>query len=191
MSILAEVIASDSKGFIAEVTASTPPPFGTWVCVHRSETLCIYGVVVHIETAHDSGRQPIALGKTQSELAVEMPHILSLIRTLIHVKVAAFRDETGTVQQLLAPLPAALHDAVQPVPESFIHELTTPFDFLRNIVSATEFSVDDLLVCILRQIKSAYFDPTEQHKALLGCGRTLSRLFSDDHERLQSVLRRV
>ena len=189
--MIAEVIASDSKGFIAEVCTPEPPDFGTWVCVKRSPSLTLFGVIIHIETTHDSGRQPMALGKTRLELETEMPHVLTLIRTLIHVKVAAYKDENGVLHQLIPPKPPALHDAVETIPADFIQELNSPYDFLRNIVSASEFAVDDLLVCIFRQIKEAYLSESERNKALMGAGRTLSRLFGDDHERLQSVLRRV
>jgi hypothetical protein len=189
--MIAEVIASDSKGFIAEITHKTPPDFGAWVCVKTSESLTLYGVVVHIETTHDSGRQPVALGKSRLELETEMPHVLTLIRTLMHVKVAAYKDQNGKIHQLTAPKPAALHDLVEPIDEHFIHQLSAPYDFLRNLVHTPDIPIDDILVCIFRQISAAYFSDTERNKVLIGASRTLSRLFSDDHERLQSILRRI
>jgi len=51
--------------------------------------------------------------------------------------------------------------------------------------------VDDLLVAVLQQIYDAYGGADGGRPEVVRAGRSLSRLLDDDHERLQSVLRRV
>jgi hypothetical protein len=51
--------------------------------------------------------------------------------------------------------------------------------------------VDDLLVAVLRRIYAAHGGERGGREPLVQAGRALSRLLDDDHERLQSILRRV
>ena len=51
--------------------------------------------------------------------------------------------------------------------------------------------VDDLLVAVLTQTYAANGGRHGGREALLQAGRSLTRLLSDDHERLESILRRV
>ncbi|NBC85708.1 MAG: hypothetical protein GVY25_05895, partial [Bacteroidetes bacterium] len=74
-----------------------------------------------------------------------------------------------------------------------VRSLGAPYDFLRTLITqpADRVPVDDLLVAVLQQIYDAYGGADGGRPEVVRAGRSLSRLLDDDHERLQSVLRRV
>ncbi len=191
---IAEVIESSTRQFVAEVHRERPAPaFGTWVCVERGgQTL--FGLVSHVEHgSYEQSRQPVALGKTRAELAEEYPQIQELLRTTFRAQVLASAPEGGPVRQTLPPHPAEIHDFVRACSEAQVQALDAPFDFLRTLVQSPDpaVPVDDLLVAVLQQVYTAHGGSGSGADALVQAGRTLSRLLDDDHERLQSILRRV
>ncbi len=197
---IAEVIESSTRHIVAEVlrpedrSAAEPPDFGAWVEVEVEDGTTLFAVVAHVETGSvEPGRQAVALGMDRAMLRREMPQVLALIRTTFRAQVLAYRDGRGTVHQTLPPRPAALHDMVRACADAAVCSLGAPFDFLRTLVRNPEMGIptDDLLVALLRRLNLAYGAGDEGRKALLAAGRSLSRLLDDDHERLQSILRRV
>ncbi|MEM1044152.1 MAG: hypothetical protein AAGI91_16205 [Bacteroidota bacterium] len=195
MDPIAEVIESSTRHVVAEVLRDTEPPdFGAWVEVEVEGGTTLFAVVAHVETGSvEPGRQAVALGMGRAELRREMPQVLELIRTTFRAQVLAYRDSRGTVRQTLPPRPATLHDMVRACDDDAVCSLGAPFDFLRTLVRHPEMGVptDDLLVALLRRLNKAYGAGDEGRRALLAAGRSLSRLLDDDHERLQSILRRV
>lgn len=191
---IAEVIESSTRQFVAEVhRQQEAPAFGTWVCVERGDHM-LYGVVSHVEHgSYESSRQPVALGKTQVELAEEYPQIQELLRTTFRAQVLACARGEGPVRQTLPPHPAEIHDFVYSCSRDQVQQLSAPFDFLRTLVQSPDpaVPVDDLLVAVLQQVYAAHGGSDGGAEALVEAGRALSRLLDDDHERLQSILRRV
>lgn len=119
--------------------------------------------------------------------------VQELLRTTVRAQVLVCRDREGRIRQTLPPHPPDLHDFVRPCSDEFVRSLTAPFDFLRTLVDNPDSAVpvDDLLVAVLDRIQAAHGGEEGGRQALVEAGRALSRLLDDDHERLQSILRRV
>ncbi|PSQ96152.1 MAG: hypothetical protein BRD55_07765 [Bacteroidetes bacterium SW_9_63_38] len=192
---LGEVIESSTRQFVAEVYEDVDvPAFGHWVRVEGGGETALYGLVSHVETgSYDGNRQAVALGLSAEERAEEMPMVQELLRTTVRAQVLACRDRDGRVRQTLPPHPPDIHDFVRSCPDEHIRALDAPFDFLRTLVEHPDpgVPVDDLLVAVLRRIYDAHGGEHGGRDALVAAGRALSRLLDDDHERLQSILRRV
>jgi len=122
-----------------------------------------------------------------------MPMVKELMRTTVRALVLACRDRDGRLRQTLPPHPPDIHDFVYPCTDEHVRSLDAPFDFLRTLVEHPDpaVPVDDLLVAVLRRIHKAHGGEHGGRDALVSAGRALSRLLDDDHERLQSILRRV
>jgi hypothetical protein len=193
--VLAEVIASSTRQFTAEVhRGADAPAFGTWVAVEHDNGTVLYGLVSHVEHgSYETSRQPVALGKTKEELAEEYPQIQELLRTTFRAQVLACAEADGTVRQTLPPHPPDIHDFVRACQPDEVQALGMPYDYMRTLVQSPDpaVPVDDLLVAALCQVRTAHGGDVGGEEALVGAGRALSRLLDDDHERLQSILRRV
>jgi hypothetical protein len=192
---IAEVIESSTRQFVAEVyREADPPAFGTWVRVPHDRGITLFGLVSHVEIRSlEPNRQARALGKTLEELRREYPQIPDLLTTTFRAQVIAYADDGGRVRQTLPPHPAGVHDFIYPCASDEVEHLGRPFDFLRTLVSSPDPSVpvDDLLVAVLTNLHTAHGGRHGGDQALVAAGRALSRLLDDDHERLQSILRRV
>lgn len=192
---IAEVVSAQIRSFKAQVLDNQEiPRFGAWVEVPQATGGRILGLVYQV--THESiepNRQVEAYGKPREVLLREMPQIFELIRTYFEVTVLAYEDVAGRIRQTLPPHPAELHAFVSLVSEQRIRGLDAPYDFLRALVAGREANLptDDLLVAVLGNMAQAAQGKTEAKAKLLGAGRALSRLMGDDHERLQSILRRV
>jgi hypothetical protein len=191
---IGEVVESSTRQFVAEVYEDAEAPaFGHWVRVRDGDT-ALLGLVSHVETgSYDTNRQAVALGLSPEERAEEMPMVQELLRTTVRAQVLAHRDRGGRLRQTLPPHPPDIHDFVEPCPDDVLRDLDAPFDFLRTLVEHPDpaVPVDDLLVAVLRRIHAAHGGEHGGREALVTAGRALSRLLDDDHERLQSILRRV
>jgi hypothetical protein len=191
---IGEVIESSTRQFVAEVYEDADvPAFGHWVQVEGDSTV-LFGLVSHVESgSYDTNREAVALGLSPEERAEEMPMVQELLRTTVRAQVLAYRDRDGRVRQTLPPHPPDIHDFVEPCPAEALRGLGTPFDFLRTLVEHPDpaVPVDDLLVVALRRVYAAHGGEHGGREALVAAGRALSRLLDDDHERLQSILRRV
>jgi hypothetical protein len=201
----AEIIESSTRAFVAEVhDGQDAPDFGSWVEVEQAETGdTLYGLVSHVEvSSYDSGRRPRAFGQSREELQRERPQVMELLRTTFRAQVLAYRPGGeqggdrggGSVRQTLPPRPPSIHDFVYCCVPEAVRTLGAPYDFLRTLVQPgpdTDVPTDDLLVAVLRQVRDAYGDARAGENQLVEAGRVLSRLLDDDHERLQSILRRA
>ncbi len=192
---VAEVIESSTQAFLAEVYRETEPPaFGQWVEVRLGGGVVLYGLVSHVEIgSYDPNRRAIAFGKTEEELQKEMPQVKELLRTTFRAQIIAYRDAHNAVRQTLPPHPAGIHDFVYPCSPDDLRRLGQPYDFLRTLVHNPDPSVpiDDLVVAVLANVYAAHGGRHGGKDELVVAGRALSRLLNDDHERLQSILRRV
>ena len=128
-----------------------------------------------------------------------MPQILELVRTTVRAQVLAYWDGQKKVEgrplvrQTLPPRPAALHDRVRVCGPDAVAALAQPFDVLRTLARHPDPAVpaDDLLAAALRNLYEAHGGGADGEAVLVDAGRALARLLDDDHERLQSILRRV
>ena len=200
---VAEVIASSTREVVAEgYDGAEVPAFGSWVEVETESGAVLYGLVSHAETGSiEPGRQAVALGASydRDTLRREMPQLLALIRTVVRVQILAFWDgETRrggepAVRQTLPPRPAALHDRVHACGDETVARFGAPFDYVRTLARNPDPAVpaDDLLAAALGGLYRAYGQGEAGRRVLVEAGRALARLLDDDHERLQSILRRV
>lgn len=192
---LGEVIESSTRQFVAEVYEEVDAPaFGSWVRVGREDRPALFGLVSHVETgSYDTNRQAVALGLSPEERAQEMPMVQELLRTTVRAQLLACHDQDGQLRQTLPPQPPGIHDFVYPCTDGEVCALGAPYDFLRTLVEHPDpaVPVDDLLVAVLRQIYEAHGGEHGGREPLVQAGQALSRLLDDDHERLQSILRRV
>ncbi|HLT45707.1 MAG TPA: HAS-barrel domain-containing protein [Rubricoccaceae bacterium] len=199
---VAEVIESSTRHVVAEVLrGQEAPPFGSWVEIEAADGTVLYGLVSHAETGSvEPGRQAVALGRSRDDLRREMPHVFELIRTTFRAVVLGYWDGRSRtaegeprVLQTLPPRPAALHDFVRCCAPDAVARLGAPYDFLRSLATFPDPAVpaDDLLAAVLRGLRRAHGEGDAGRRAVLDAGRALARLLHDDHERLQSILRRV
>ncbi len=192
---LGEVIEASTRQFVAEVyEEAAAPDFGTWVRVEPEGAPPLFGLVSHVETgSYDSNRQAVALGLSPEERAQEMPMVDELLRTTVRTQMLACEGPNGEIRQTLPPQPPDIHDFVALCTDEQVRALGAPFDFLRTLVEHpdSDVPVDDLLVAVLRRIYAAHGGEQGGRPPLVRAGRALSRLLDDDHERLQSILRRV
>jgi hypothetical protein len=196
----AEIIEASTRAFVAEVhDGQDAPAFGSWVEVEQSDTgHTLYGLVSHVEMGSRApGRRAQAFGQSQEELRKERPQVMALLRTTFRAQVLAYRDrragdDGGALRQTLPPRLPSVHDFVRCCAPETVRALGAPYDFLRTLVQDPDPAVptDDLLVAVLCQVRDAHGEAAGD-EPLVEAGRTLSRLFDDDHERLQSILRRV
>ena len=200
---VAEVIASSTREIVAEVYPDVDvPAFGSWVEIATSGGAVHYALVSHAETGSvEPGRQAVALGPNydRERLRREMPQLLALVRTVVRAQVLAYwdgeavRDGQPVVRQTLPPCPAELHDRVLTCGPEAIARLGAPYDALRTLARHADPAVpaDDLLAAALSGLYRAHGQGEPGRLALVDAGRALARLLNDDHERLQSILRRV
>lgn len=192
---IAEVIESSTRQFTAEVyREAEAPAFGSWVHVASDDGPTLYALVSHVEHGSvEPNRQAVALGRSTEELQREMPQVMELLRTTFRAQVLAVEEADGTVRQTLPAHPADVHDFVQPCTDEQVRALGAPYDFLRTLVDHPDpdVPVDELLVAVLREIREAHGASHGGDDEVVRAGRMLSRLLDDDHERLQSILRRV
>jgi len=193
--MIGEVIASESKSFKAQVvSANLIPAFGEWVEVRLADGSVVLGVVYSVQ--HESiepGRQVEALRRTKDELALEMPHVFELLRTVFSCLIVGYRTSQGAFRQTIPPNPPALHDFVFVTDQELLKDIKPPYDFFRLILagSTSGLPTDDLFVTIFQKLSNAKPLDRERILVLVEAGRALSRFLGDDHERLQAVLRRV
>lgn len=192
---IAEIIESNTRAFVAEVYAGVEAPaFGSWVRVEHDRGFEVYGLVSHVEIGSlEPNRRAMAFGKTTDELRKELPHVLELLRTTFRAQVVVYRDEKNTMRQTLPPYPAAIHSFVYPCSPDLVRSIGEPYDFLRTLARNPDpaVPVDELLVAVLQQIYRSHVHELDGSQALIRAGRVLARLINDDHERLNSILRRV
>jgi hypothetical protein len=193
--VLGEVIEASTRQFAAEVyEEADAPDFGAWVRVEPDGAPPLFGLVSHVETgSYDTNRQAVALGLSPEERAEEMPMVDELLRTTVRAQLLACRGADGEIRQTLPPQPPDIHDFVALCTDEQVCAFGAPYDFLRTLVEHPDpaVPVDDLLVAVLRCIYAAHGGEQGGREPLVQAGRALSRLLDDDHERLQSILRRV
>ncbi len=193
---IGEVVESNTASFIAEVPRDGDvPAFGSWVEIQSRQGVTLYGVISLVEYGSTMpGRRATALGKSYDELQREMPQVMELLRTSFHGRIVGYATPGGPVIQSLPPFPAGIHEIVRPCPAQTLEQFGPPFDYIQLLLSIGDRAIpgDELLIAALKNVttlKPSALSP--QPSALIQAGRVLSRLLKDDHQRLQTVLRRL
>ncbi|MEQ9618283.1 MAG: HAS-barrel domain-containing protein [Deltaproteobacteria bacterium] len=187
MEHIGEVVESSTKGFIARSPRmGESPSFGSFVRTDSEPR--VYGLVYEILTgSKEPGRKPTAYDMSIEELRREQPQIFELLKTEFHVLTLAYL-EGGKIRFALSPLPPPIHTFVHMCSDEEKKELSSEDFFLRAIVSSSNVPVDDL---IISSLYSAQNVRKKDKDYMVRMGKSLSRFFRDDYERLSSILRRV
>lgn len=185
---IAEVIESSTTEFTAQTRElNGAPPFGSFVKVGDSPTSI--ALVCNILTGStELNRRPVAYGKTEEQLREEQPQIFELLRTEIQAKIVGYTDGSG-MKQLIPPQPPRLHNFVYTCTPEEIQAFTQRFDYFRTLVGIGGTLSDELVIAAIQQ--TCRCQPDLVRSCLIRAGKELSRLFRDDYDRLESILRRI
>jgi hypothetical protein len=184
---LGEVVESSTTEIVAEACdLHGAPSFGRFIRVGSGVE--VVGIVFNVFThSIEPSRRPVAYGKTEDELRLEQPQIFELLRTEFQALVIGYRDETGAVP-ILPPQPARIHSFVHLCDDEDVRRFTRTDDFMRSILSTSSVPTDELLVATLRYVLKAH---DHDRQFLVRMGKELSRLLSDDYDRLSAIIRRI
>ena len=182
-----EVVESSTTELIAQARElHGAPSFGQFVRVEAA--MPVVGIVFNVFThSIEANRRPTAYGKTEEELRLEQPQIFELLRTEFQALVIGYLDGDESVQ-ILPPQPARIHSFVYLCSDEQVRAFTRTDDYLRSILNTSKIPTDELVIAVLRHAVRAHGHAPSY---LVQMGKELSRLLSDDYDRLSSVIRRV
>jgi hypothetical protein len=191
--LIGEIVEASTTEFLAQaVELDLAPPFGAFVEVAAAdETLTVYGVVAHVQTAGvDPGSRAIMRGHgdvRDERIYLENPDLPLVLRTTFRALVVGFA-QGGQLHQFLPPRPPRLHYSVFTCPPATVKTFaTTSLDYLVALLNATDVPVDELLAANLRYTSACFRDDGE---FLNLAGRELAQLLRADYSRLTAILRR-
>ena len=182
-----EVVESSTTELIAQARElHGAPSFGQFVRVEAA--MPVVGIVFNVFThSIEANRRPTAYGKTEAELRLEQPQIFELLRTEFQALVIGYLDGDESVQ-ILPPQPARIHSFVYLCSDEQVRAFTRTDDYLRSILNTSKVPTDELVIAVLRHAVRAHGHAPSY---LVQMGKELSRLLSDDYDRLSSIIRRV
>ena len=182
-----EVVESSTTELIAQARElHGAPSFGQFVRVEAA--MPVVGIVFNVFThSIEANRRPTAYGKTEAELRLEQPQIFELLRTEFQALVIGYLDGDESVQ-ILPPQPARIHSFVYSCSDEQVRAFTRTDDYLRSILNTSKIPTDELVIAVLRHAVRAHGHAPSY---LVQMGKELSRLLSDDYDRLSSIIRRV
>jgi hypothetical protein len=182
-----EVVESSTAELIAQARElHGAPSFGQFVRVEAA--MPVVGIVFNVFThSIEANRRPTAYGKTEAELRLEQPQIFELLRTEFQALVIGYLDGDESVQ-ILPPQPARIHSFVYLCSDEQVRAFTRTDDYLRSILNTSKIPTDELVIAVLRHAVRAHGHAPSY---LVQMGKELSRLLSDDYDRLSSIIRRV
>ena len=184
---IGEIVESETTQFTAQARElNCAPAFGCLVRVGGTPT--IVGLVFNASTQSlEANRRPTAYGKTEEELRREQPQIFELLRTEFSVLVIGYMEGESAVH-MIPPQPARIHGFVHQCTDEEVRRCTSGVDFLRAVLGASGVPTDQLLIATLKKAIKAH---ERDGDYLVRVGKELSRLLSDDYDRLNSLIRRV
>jgi len=184
----AEVVASSLDTFTAQCwNWNEFPRFGSLV---QTETETpILGTVVSIETGSmDPTRYPFPYKKTEAELQKEQPQIFEFLKTIFHVKILGYQDDT--INYAIPPHPAKIHSFVKTSDPSLAADFFSQPDFLYLLFTSQNNTphTDDLLIAIFQQLKA---EKKLNKKTFDAFYKTFSLLTNNEYRRTKLFLKRV
>jgi hypothetical protein len=189
---LGEVLEADTSSLLAECyVLGQPPALGSLVRTNM-ETLALYAVVYHAETASAvAGRTPVALGRnaqTEDEIHRDQPQLTALLRTTFRARLIAHGPK-ATVYPYLPPQPALVHSFVYACDADEICRVTERLDYLSLLLASSDLtSPEETIAAFLRQAASLHPEP---EALLTKASHILARLLGQDLPRLSAILARL
>ncbi len=165
------------------------PNFGDLVKVPLQDDSHIFGLIYDVQVQDDpSVRQLILAGEMEPE-AIQDQRENRLVPIEVSVLVVGYR-QNDQIYQGLPPQPPVSLDLLVMGEESDLRAFTEQLDYLRLVLNAAQIPADELIIANLRRATAAR-PPETQRQFLIGAGRELARLLSNDLVRLDSILRRI
>ena len=189
---IAEVVEASTTEFVAQCYELYGlPPLGALVKTGDGQT-DLYGVVYNATTSSvEPGRRPIARGKAEpNEEAIFQanPQLAKLLRSEFNAVIVGHRQASKTYQPLPPP-PARIHGFVYLCPPEDVRDFSMSFAFLSMLLNTRlQIPVEELTGAALRHMSQAHEDP---RRFLVGAGKELAVLLSDDYSRLRTILGRM
>jgi hypothetical protein len=192
MQRIAEVIEANTTEFGAQCyELYRLPPLGALVKTVDSDVE-LYGIVYNATTSSvEPGRRPIARGKDEaSEEAIYRanPQLATLLRSEFSAVIVGHRNGES-LHHYLPPNPARIHGFVYLCPDEEVKAFSQSFVFL-NVLLNTHLPIplEEVTGAALRQMSQSHEDP---RRFLVGAGKELAVLLSNDYSKLRVVLGRI
>jgi len=187
-----EVIEASTSGYLAQCyELYQSPALGSLVKTRGDNNLEIFGVVCNTSTLGiEPGRRPIARGKdavSEEEIYRSSPQLYKLLKSEFDVLVIGYSVE-GRIYQNLPPKPARIHGFVYQCTMEEVRLFSRCLDFLSLLLNArVEIPVEELVIATLREMAKSY--GIERRAFLVGAGKELAVLLSQDYVRLKTILK--
>jgi hypothetical protein len=147
----------------------------------------VVGLVYDISIADDQFARQIAALPEVPEEQIADGQRNRLVPVEFSAFAVGFRNEHG-FHQSLPPQPPLTLTAVFSMESADTVDFTTQLHFLQTILNASQLPVDELLTAALRLSARARPDG-DRARFLLQAGREVSRLLTQDLNRLENILR--
>ena len=189
---IAEVIESNSAGFIAQCyELEEAPPLGALVKVNSGQEV-VFGVVCFTEThGLEPGRRIIARGgdvETEADIYRVNPHIKKLLTTDFNVSIVGHRRD-NSIFHYLPKKSVPIHGFVYFSSIEEVQAFTRYLDYLKLLIDADlPVSADEIIAASVRYAGRAYSDHAN---FFVRAGRELAILLSGDTARLNAIMKRL
>lgn len=149
----------------------------------------VYGVVYHASTGStDSNRRLRAYWKDEQRLREEQPEICEWLLVTDFTAIVIGFSVGGRVRQFLPPKPPRLHAFVYPCTADEIALITRRMDFLRTLANFNMLSSEEVIAACVRE---ACLAQSHNPDFLVMAGKELARIFRNDYDRFQAIIRRM
>ncbi|RTL07409.1 hypothetical protein EKK58_01505 [Candidatus Dependentiae bacterium] len=193
MQPFAEIIESSLTKITAQCwDVEVPPSFGQCIQI-KSEAICVYALVYHIQTgSFDTLRKPSPFKKTIAELKKEQPHIFEFLITTFTCIPIAYSYQQKIIYGI-PPQPPSIHEFILPVDPKQIAILFAKKHFLMSVFNLQDQvgNVDELIISCFRFIYQKelfyhdyYVDFLDTYALLTGNDYKRVKLFASKLEEL-------
>ncbi len=189
---IAEVVETSNSEFVAQCyELEGVPALGSMVKTRGKEG-DIYGIVYTSAThSIEPGRRITARGHkaaSDADIFKENPQLAKLLCSDFHALVVGHKHGKA-VYQYLPPSPASVYAFVYSCKPDEVRLFTQSLNFLSLLLdSKLPVATDEVIAAFLRYASRAH--PTPQD-FLVGAGKELAWLLSNDIRRLDSILKRL
>ena len=189
---LGEVIESSNSEFLVQCyELDAAPALGSLVKT-ASKGLDILGIV-YLSGTHpiEPTRRVVIRGQntsSEADIFKTNPQLVKLLCTDFRVLITGYIIG-DRIYQYLPPSPASIYSFVYPCSHDDVRKFTTSMNFLNLLIdSRLQVNTDEIIAAFLRYASQVQASPQD---FLVGAGKELAWLLSDDIRRLDSILKRL